>query len=210
MHVGMHSHPRDILGPPLHSAARHRWFRQVIDNGSQVRHGIEHACDPGQMTGKRENIERRTRGCQMADIGQKRRAQDIIVVRLVLQHGPQPDEFRTAHQRLKLDGKRRVLEIEPADHAGNKIRIRRQRKQEIRLGLGLRGLDEHGPVDTGAPQDGTEVVREIVACQDGHIRRHPVIVTTIRPPQMMMRVDDQPASPCFGRPYWLLCITLVL
>ena len=101
------------------------------------------------------------------------------------QHGAQANELGPSHQPLELGCEFFVLEVQPADDAGDEIGLIGELEQECGLLFGLRRLHQDSAIDAGAPEERPQVLRQIVAGENAG-SGHPMIVAALDAPKVVI------------------------
>ena len=112
------------------------------------------------------------------------------IVWLSLCDMPYAPEMLRAGEVLESLDKVQGKEIDPPDNAQDSWMALGELQQEARLMLGLVGLHRDGAVHLELGKQGSQLLREIIPPQQGHVIRDPTVTDGIVMPEVLVGVDS--------------------
>lgn len=107
-----------------------------------------------------------------------------------MHHGTQADEEAVGSEPADDCGRLRIGEFRPADHPRDERRRPGRFEKKLRLGEGLRRLDDDGAPDPVARDDRLEIRRPEIPVERRHFGFHPEIIAAVDAPEVLMGVDQ--------------------
>ena len=198
-HVGVSREPSHVGGPGIHRAVRDAGLRAVIDHDRQLGVALAKAREAHEVARQHQRVEAQPRLGHRVERGAKLAPKHPVVVGDVLDHRAKPEKLRVPGQAL--DRRRRVRrgEIGPAHHAQDPVVALGEIEQELGLGDGRRGLDEHARVDAGTRHERAQVTGFEVAVDRLEFGREPAVVVSSKSPEVLVRIDSHEAGTSLGR-----------